>query len=114
MLSISLKAELASFHPKLLSLVEEFKDYLNVAKRVKAIVQSIDLSARVYLFGLIVRGDATTISDIDILVVTEMVERKYDIMVKVYKALKEPLKLHVTNGAMLNRWYKLFIPEEEV
>ncbi|MEM1588276.1 MAG: nucleotidyltransferase domain-containing protein [Candidatus Bathyarchaeia archaeon] len=88
MLSISLKAELASFHPKLLSLVEEFKDYLNVAKRVKAIVQSIDLSARVYLFGLIVRGDATTISDIDILVVTEMVERKYDIMVKVYKAFE--------------------------
>ncbi|MBS7658919.1 MAG: nucleotidyltransferase domain-containing protein [Candidatus Bathyarchaeia archaeon] len=93
---------------------KEFKDYLNVAKRVKAIVQDIDLSAQVYLFGSTVKNKATAISDIDILVVTEMLERKYDIMVKVYKALKEPLELHVINKAMFDGWYRRFISKEEL
>ncbi|MEM3151540.1 MAG: nucleotidyltransferase domain-containing protein [Candidatus Bathyarchaeia archaeon] len=93
---------------------KEFKDYLNVAKRVKAIVQDIDLSAQVHLFGSTVKNKATAISDIDILVVTEMLERKYDIMVKVYKALKEPLELHVINKAMFDGWYRRFISKEEL
>ncbi|MEM2896975.1 MAG: nucleotidyltransferase domain-containing protein [Candidatus Bathyarchaeia archaeon] len=93
---------------------KEFKDYLSMARRVKAIVQGIDPNAQVYLFGSTIKGENTALSDIDILIVTEMVERKYDMMVKVYKALKEPLELHVVNEVMLNRWYRRFIPTEEL
>ncbi|MEM2122637.1 MAG: nucleotidyltransferase domain-containing protein [Candidatus Bathyarchaeia archaeon] len=92
----------------------ESKGYLAVAERVKAIVHGIDPSARVYLFGSTVRGEATAMSDIDILVVTEMVRRKYDIMVKVYKALKGPLELHIVDKAMFDGWYRRFIPREEL
>lgn len=44
------------------------------------------------------RGDFTGASDIDILVVTEKVDRKYDMMVRVYREGYE-------------RWYKRFIDE---
>ncbi|MEM2902151.1 MAG: nucleotidyltransferase domain-containing protein [Candidatus Bathyarchaeia archaeon] len=93
---------------------KEFRDHLNAARRVKAIVQDIDPCAQIYLFGSAVRGETTALSDIDILIVTEMVERRYDMMVKVYKALEEPLELHVANKAMLNRWYRRFIPTDEL
>ncbi|MEM2212942.1 MAG: nucleotidyltransferase domain-containing protein [Candidatus Nezhaarchaeales archaeon] len=90
------------------------KDYLNVVKRVKSIVRSIDPKAEVYVFGSFVRGEATAMSDIDVLVVTEMIESKYEMMVKVYKALEEPLELHVVTEQMLKKWYKRFIPAEEL
>ncbi|MEM2767835.1 MAG: nucleotidyltransferase domain-containing protein [Candidatus Bathyarchaeia archaeon] len=89
-------------------------DYVNVARRVKAIVQDIDPEARVYLFGSAARGEATGASDIDVLVVTNLIERKYEMMVKVYKALKEPVELHVATPEMVDRWYKRFVGEEEL
>jgi predicted nucleotidyltransferase len=53
-------------------------------------------------------------SDIDILVVTKMIERKYEMMVKVYKAVEEPVELHIVTEDLLERWYKRFIPVEEL
>ncbi|MEM1537735.1 MAG: nucleotidyltransferase domain-containing protein [Candidatus Nezhaarchaeales archaeon] len=91
-----------------------FKDYLKAAERVKSLVQTIDPMAEVYVFGSSVRGEATVLSDIGVLVVTRMIERKYDMMVKVYKALEEPLELHVVTEQMLKKWYRRFIPIEEL
>ncbi|MEM2424358.1 MAG: nucleotidyltransferase domain-containing protein [Candidatus Bathyarchaeia archaeon] len=87
---------------------------MKVAGRVKEIVHSIDPSAKVYVFGSAVRGTTTAMSDIDILVVTRMIERKYDIMVKVYKAVEENVELHVVTEEVLERWYKRFIPAGEL
>lgn len=62
---------------------------LEMAKKIKEIVHSVNPNARVFLFGSVVRGLATAMSDIDVLIVNEMIERKYDIMVKVYKNVEE-------------------------
>jgi predicted nucleotidyltransferase len=90
------------------------REYIKVARRVKGIVHSIDPDAKVYVFGSVVRGEATALSDIDILVVTKMIERKYEMMVKVYKAVEEPVELHIVTEDLLERWYKRFIPVEEL
>ncbi|MCS7114981.1 MAG: nucleotidyltransferase domain-containing protein [Candidatus Bathyarchaeota archaeon] len=87
---------------------------VELARRVKAIVREIDPNVRVYLFGSAVRGEAVGASDIDILVVTDLIERRYDMMVKVYKAVEEPVELNVATPDMLNRWYRRFIREEEL
>lgn len=92
----------------------EFRNYMKVAERVKEIVHSIDPNARVYVFGSVIRGTSTAMSDIDILVVTRRIERKYDIMVKVYKAVEENVELHVVTEEILEKWYKRFIPAEEL
>lgn len=91
-----------------------FNIYYSLVQHVKSLVHEIDPQAKVYVFGSVVRGEATALSDVDVLVVTEMIERKYDMMVKVYKAFKEPLELHVVTGQMLDKWYRRFIPAEEL
>ncbi|MEM2026863.1 MAG: nucleotidyltransferase domain-containing protein [Candidatus Bathyarchaeia archaeon] len=90
------------------------ENYLKVAEKVKEIVHSIDPNARIYVFGSVVRGTATAMSDIDILVITRIIERKYDIMVKVYKAVEENVELHVVTEEILEKWYKRFIPDKEL
>lgn len=87
---------------------------LTIAKRVKEIVKTIDPTAKVYLFGSATRSELTALSDIDILVLTEKINLKYKIMVKVYKNMEEPVELHITNEKHLEGWYKRFIRAEEL
>ncbi len=87
---------------------------MEVARRVKEIVRRIDPNARVYVFGSVVRGKYTAASDIDILIVTEKIEEKYKIMVKVYKEIKAPIELHITTPQKYATWYKKFIKPEEI
>lgn len=88
--------------------------HAELLKKVKQLVREVDPKARVYLFGSVVRGEATAASDIDILVVTELFARRHDMMVKVYKAVEEPVELHFATEDMLNKWYKRFIPQNEL
>ncbi|MCX8169830.1 MAG: nucleotidyltransferase domain-containing protein [Candidatus Methanomethyliaceae archaeon] len=90
------------------------RDYLEIAKKVKEIVLSIDPNARIYIFGSAVRGTSTAASDIDILIVTKIIDQKYEIMVNVYKNVDENVELHVVTEEDLERWYKRFIPNEEL
>ncbi|MEM2047490.1 MAG: hypothetical protein QXZ06_06375, partial [Candidatus Jordarchaeales archaeon] len=59
-------------------------------------------------------GEATAMSDIDVMVVTGVVERKYEMMVKVYRSVEENVELHVVTEELLEKWYKRFIPAEEL
>ncbi|MEM0083826.1 MAG: nucleotidyltransferase domain-containing protein [Candidatus Methanomethylicia archaeon] len=90
------------------------KRLMEIAINVGKIVLSIDASAKIYLFGSAVKGLFTALSDIDILVVTENIDKKYDIMVKVYKEVKEPIELHVTTPKLYESWYKRFIEKDEI
>ncbi|MEM3403446.1 MAG: nucleotidyltransferase domain-containing protein [Nitrososphaeria archaeon] len=92
-----------------------FKDqkFMEVVNRVKRMVRRIDPAARVYVFGSVVKGESTATSDIDIMVVTGVIERKYEMMVKVYKSVEEPVELHIVTDDMLEKWYRRFIPAEE-
>lgn len=90
------------------------KNYMEVVHEVRDIIRKIDPDARVYVFGSLVRGKFTASSDIDLIVVTEKVERKYEMMVRVYKASEAPIKLHVVTpkgfcgirGSQVMRWWK--------
>jgi len=94
--------------------VHYFKNYLEVAKRVKNIVHRFDPSAKVYVFGSVVKGEYTALSDIDILVVTSKLKLKYDIIVAVYSEVNAPVELHVTTPAVFEKWYLKFIEPEEI
>jgi len=97
-----------------LSSLEVLKDYMEVAKRVKGIVQTIDPNAKVYVFGSAVSGRLTASSDIDILVITSKIDEKYRMIVKVYKNVNAPVELHVVTGELYENWYRRFIPQEEI
>jgi len=76
--------------------LDYLKNYHVVAERVKEIVKLLDPSAKIYVFGSGVRGLYTVSSDIDILIITENVNLKYDSMVAVYRELIDaPIQLHV-------------------
>jgi predicted nucleotidyltransferase len=90
------------------------REYLNLARFVKQLINSIDPSAKVYLFGSTVRGRNVPLSDIDILVITSKIEKKYDMIVKVYKKIQAPVELHVITNELYENWYKRFIPAEEL
>jgi len=81
--------------------LEYLKSYRAVAERVKEIVKSLDPSAKTYVFGSVVRGLYTASSDIDILIVTENINLKYDIIVAVYRELIDaPIQLHVVTPGL--------------
>ncbi|WP_440059597.1 nucleotidyltransferase domain-containing protein [Thermogladius sp. 4427co] len=91
-----------------------YRNYVEVAKRVREIVSRYDPEAEVYVFGSVVRGSYTAGSDIDILVVTKRFESRYDIMVDVYKQIDAPIELHVVTRELFEKWYKRFISPEEL
>ncbi len=95
--------------------LEYLKNYRAVAERVKEIVKLLDPGARIYVFGSVVRGLYTASSDIDILIVTENINLKYDIMVAVYRELIDaPIQLHVVTPELYKKWYKRFIKPDEI
>ncbi|MEM4158084.1 MAG: nucleotidyltransferase domain-containing protein [Candidatus Methanomethylicaceae archaeon] len=94
--------------------LNRLNSFTEIAKNVKRLIHSIDPEARVYLFGSVVRGHNTALSDIDILVITSRIERKYDMMVKVYKNVRASVELHIVTNELYENWYKRFIPPEEL
>jgi len=88
--------------------------YMEVASEVKKVVLEVDPEAEVYVFGSVVRGDYTAASDIDILVVTEKVDRKYEIMTRVYQRIDAPVELHVVTRRLYAEWYRRFIADSEL
>ena len=93
---------------------EMLSNYRAIAKQVKEIVRKFDPKAKVYVFGSIVRGRYTGASDIDIMVVTERVDLKYEIMIEVYRSIEAPVELHVITKEHLEKWYRKFIKPNEI
>ncbi|ABN69778.1 DNA polymerase, beta domain protein region [Staphylothermus marinus F1] len=93
---------------------DQLKNYRRIAEEVKKIIKKIDPEAKIYVFGSVVRGKFTGASDIDILVITYKIDKKYDIMVNVYREIDAPIELHIVTQEMYERWYKKFINEKEL
>ncbi|MCC6034401.1 MAG: nucleotidyltransferase domain-containing protein [Desulfurococcaceae archaeon] len=47
------------------------------------------------MFGSVVRGEYTALSDIDILAAISNLDLKYNIMVTVYSEVNAPVELHI-------------------
>ena len=92
----------------------QLKNWREIVKKVKEIVLKLDPSAEVYAFGSVVRGEFTAASDIDVLIVTDNIDEKYQMMVNVYRLIKGPVELHVTTHELYRRWYKRFIDEKDL
>jgi len=94
--------------------LKTLENYRVIAGEVKKIVTEFDPQAEVYVFGSVVRGNYTVASDIDILVITEKTDKKYEIMTRVYRSIDAPIELHIVTKKLYEGWYKRFIKEHEL
>ena len=93
-----------------LRVLDYLRNYVEVVRFVKRLVESIDPNAEVYVFGSVVKGTYTAASDIDVLVVVGDLSRKDEVVVvKVYSETEAPVELHIVTKELLERWYKRFI-----
>ncbi len=85
------------------------RNYRKVLKKVKEIVHRIDPFEETYVSGSVITGQFAGASDIDVLVITYDIDRKYDIMVNVYREVDVSIELHIVIPDQYNRWYSRFI-----
>lgn len=100
--------------PYELRVLEYLKNFKEVAEKVKEIARTIDPKIKVFVFGSVIRGRYTALSDIDILIIVESLNKKYDIMAEVYKEIEAPIELHVITKELFEKWYKKFIDQNEM
>ena len=86
------------------------KNYMTYAKRAKEIALKYDPSAKVLVFGSVVRGDYTAASDIDLLVISDKEELRYEIEAGIREGVPEaPLEVHFATPQQYMTWYSKFI-----
>ncbi|MEM2971031.1 MAG: nucleotidyltransferase domain-containing protein [Candidatus Bathyarchaeia archaeon] len=95
--------------------LRQLKSYRDIAKKVKEIVQKHLGKVDIYVFGSLVEGETTALSDIDVLVVVDSVSRDeaYKLKAKVHELVKAPVELHVASTWEFENWYKRFIGKLE-
>ncbi len=96
------------------NVLSHLKDYLRIAKKVKEIIKDFDQDAKIYVFGSVVKGKYTACSDIDILVITNNMKNKYEMMTAVYSKIEAPVELHIVNNKLFKKWYRRFIDDDEL
>ena len=94
--------------------LEDIRNYKAIAELVKEVIRNLDPKAEVYVFGSAVTGRYTGASDIDILIVTENIEEKYEMMARAYMATSAPIELHIVTRRQFENWYSRFIPEDQL
>ena len=96
--------------------LRHLKNYRGIARRVKKIVTEKCGSVRVLVFGSVVEGKVTALSDIDILVICDL-DRDERIRLKseIYRRLGYdlPIELHIASEEEFQSWYKRFIGKFE-
>ncbi len=94
--------------------LEYLKRYEEIALTIKSLVRKKFKDASVYLFGSVLKGRVTALSDIDILIVcnidrSEAIKLKTDIIKRI--GLDVPVQIHIATADEFNSWYKRFIDE---
>ncbi|MEZ0394455.1 MAG: nucleotidyltransferase domain-containing protein [Desulfurococcaceae archaeon] len=98
-------------------LEEVYKNLERTLKELKAEVKRIVPGAQIFLFGSVVRGKRVHGSDIDVLIV---VNQMGNLDVDGVKAalrrrfLEIPLEIHITDSLTMEKWYRRFIPQDEL
>lgn len=94
--------------------LEYLKNFKEIVEKVKEMARTVDPRVRIFVFGSAVRGRYTALSDIDVLVVVENLDKKYEIMIRVYKEIEAPVELHIVTKELFEKWYKRFIDLNEI
>ncbi len=89
--------------------LQHLRNYREIAEKVKKIVSRHDPEAEVYVFGSILEGRVTGLSDIDLLVVSKRTEAEYKLKIDVDGSIDGPLEIHFATPDQYNRWYSRFI-----
>ncbi|AWR98541.1 nucleotidyltransferase domain-containing protein [Metallosphaera hakonensis] len=82
--------------------------------QIKEMVRSKDQSAEVFLFGSVARGNFKPDSDIDVLVISDVLgadlKSKVETIEEVMESIKNSIfEIHVISRAEYENWYKKFI-----
>jgi len=96
--------------------LNKLRNYKSVANKVKKIFEKRLGKIDVYVFGSLIEGKPTALSDIDVLVVTEddvSREEIYMLKTEAYKTIEAPMELHVVSSKDFENWYKRFITKME-
>ena len=95
--------------------LEQLKNYKRVANEVKEIAQKHFGKADVYVFGSVIEGKPTALSDIDILIVTNetSLEEIYKFKTIIHESVDAPVELHIVSSNEFENWYKRFIDKLE-
>jgi predicted nucleotidyltransferase len=94
-----------------------FEKPREVGRKLKEIFRNLlqDPEVRVFLFGSVVRGDYTPLSDLDVLVVSKKIgEEKAKLIVEAKEKLGDffaPIEFHLVTPKTFEKWYKKFIDE---
>ena len=94
-----------------------FSNLGRILSDVKHEVQLLLPGSEVYLFGSAARGRYTALSDIDILIISDIDDLEQIDKIKASlkrKYLSYPLEFHIVNKPTYDKWYKRFISEEEL
>jgi len=89
--------------------LQHLREYMEVARKAKEIVSRLDPEVEVYVFGSVVEGRITGLSDIDLLIVSKKRELEYRVKVDVYGSIDAPVEIHFTTPEGYNRWYRRFV-----
>ncbi len=92
--------------------LDYLKNYKEVVSRVKTILKKHDPKAELYVFGSVLEGKMTALSDIDLLVVSNRPEIEYPLKLEVYQASDAPLEIHFATPNQHKRWYSRFISKK--
>ncbi|BBG24800.1 nucleotidyltransferase domain-containing protein [Sulfuracidifex tepidarius] len=93
---------------------EAFSRLNEYLSRIKEIATSMDRGARVFLFGSVARGNFKPDSDIDVLVISDILGNSTESKVETIEEIMEKIKnnffeIHVISSKEYEIWYKKFI-----
>ena len=92
--------------------LEHLKNYRKIAKKIKEIARKRCGSARVIVFGSVVEGRITALSDIDVLIICDLdKEQRIRLRTEIIKELgyDVPVELHIASEEEFRRWYRRFL-----
>ncbi len=92
--------------------LDYLKNYKEVALKVKKILQQHDSKAELYIFGSVLEGKLTALSDIDLLVVSTKPEIEYRLKLEIYQSSDAPLEIHFATPNQYKNWYRRFISKK--
>ncbi len=97
-----------------MSNLEFLRNYIEIASKIKKIAREYDDSARVIVFGSVIRGTYNAASDLDVLIISEKRELWKIIRGKIFlEFLNEPVEVHFATESEYVNWYMKFIDVSE-
>ena len=89
-----------------------FDNYMKYSKLIKQTAEEFLGNAEVILFGSFVEGRHTMASDIDVLIISDNIKDRNEVLVEINKVLGifHPFELHLITKKEFG-WYKRFITD---